>query len=160
MIVLVLVLGGWLGWIARSARIQREVLAAIRKAQGSFYYDWQWKDGKWIGDGRPRGTRWLLNILGPDYFAAVTVVLIPRASDTDVIQLGQLEQLQEINVGKGQFQRTDVGLSRIKTLVKLRHLDLNDTQVTDVGLVHLEGFTEIRFLGLKTPKLPTRAWCI
>ena len=36
MIVLVLVLGGWLGWIARSARIQREVLAAIRKARAVF----------------------------------------------------------------------------------------------------------------------------
>ena len=34
MIVLVLVIGGWLGWIVRSARIQREAVAAIEKSAG------------------------------------------------------------------------------------------------------------------------------
>ena len=76
-------------------------MAAISKRRGNFYYDWQWKDGKWIGDGGPRGTRWLLNMLDPDYFAAVTRVLMPRASDSDMNQLGQPQQLQEIMVRSG-----------------------------------------------------------
>ena len=34
MIVVVLVIGGWLGWLVRSARIQREAVAAIEEAGG------------------------------------------------------------------------------------------------------------------------------
>ena len=33
LIVLVLVIGVWLGWLVRSARIQREAVAAIRKCR-------------------------------------------------------------------------------------------------------------------------------
>ena len=38
MIVLVLVIGGWLGWIVRSARIQRDAVAAIQRTGGSVQY--------------------------------------------------------------------------------------------------------------------------
>jgi internalin A len=35
LILLVLVVGVWLGWIIRSARIQREAVAAIQRAGGT-----------------------------------------------------------------------------------------------------------------------------
>jgi hypothetical protein len=35
LIVVVLVIGVWLGWLVRSARIQREAVAAIRIAGGN-----------------------------------------------------------------------------------------------------------------------------
>jgi len=38
MIVIVLVIGGWLGWLVRNARIQRDAVAAITKAGGDVIY--------------------------------------------------------------------------------------------------------------------------
>jgi hypothetical protein len=46
LIVLVLVVGGWLGWTVRSSRIQRDAVAAIRKADRSVSYDWEYCDGE------------------------------------------------------------------------------------------------------------------
>ena len=40
LLVLVLVIGGWLGWTVRNARIQREAVAAIRLAGGTVTYHW------------------------------------------------------------------------------------------------------------------------
>ena len=42
LIVLVLVTGAGVGWLVRSARIQREAVAAIRKAGGGVSYDSRW----------------------------------------------------------------------------------------------------------------------
>jgi hypothetical protein len=41
--VLVLVFGIWLGWLVRSARIQRDAVVAIRQAGGLVTYNWGWK---------------------------------------------------------------------------------------------------------------------
>jgi hypothetical protein len=41
LIVLVLVVGTWPGWIVRSARIQPEAVLAIRSADGEVSYDWE-----------------------------------------------------------------------------------------------------------------------
>ena len=51
LIVVVLVVGGWLGWIVRGARIQREAVAAITRAGGRVAYDWERRDGKDIPGG-------------------------------------------------------------------------------------------------------------
>ncbi len=49
LIIVVLLIGGWLGWIVRGARIQREAVAAIIKERGLIEYDWE----------RPPGTSYL-----------------------------------------------------------------------------------------------------
>jgi hypothetical protein len=41
LMLVVLVVGGWLGWICYRARVQREAVAAIVQAEGRVYYDWQ-----------------------------------------------------------------------------------------------------------------------
>ena len=43
LIILVLVIGGWLGWAVHNARIQREAVAAVERAGGEVMYDWQWQ---------------------------------------------------------------------------------------------------------------------
>jgi hypothetical protein len=45
MIVLLVLTGGCQGWMVRSARIQREAVAAIKDAGGQVSYDWDWSDG-------------------------------------------------------------------------------------------------------------------
>jgi hypothetical protein len=57
MIVLVLVVGVSLGWLVRSARIQREAVAAIKKAGGSVYYHSEWNDDDQSGSWAPTRTR-------------------------------------------------------------------------------------------------------
>src|SRR5262245_30946246 len=62
LIILVLVLGGGLGWVVRHAQIQHDAVAAIRGAGGSVWYNWQWKNGRpdlefnrmWPTPERPR----------------------------------------------------------------------------------------------------------
>ena len=77
MIVLVLAIGIWLGWLVRSARFQHEAVAAIRKAGGDVSYDWQWKDGSPIAGGQPFYPLWLVNNVGVDYFSSVVAVSCP-----------------------------------------------------------------------------------
>ncbi len=52
-IVIVLVTGGGLGWLARSARIQREAVKTIQNAGGYVTYDWQFKNGESFRKRRP-----------------------------------------------------------------------------------------------------------
>ena len=71
MIVLVMVVGGWLGWIVRSVRIEREAVAVVAKAGGEVHFDWEWKDGIALSGGKPRSPKWLVNVFGAEYFGHV-----------------------------------------------------------------------------------------
>ena len=51
LMVLVLVVGAGLGWMVRSARIQREAVEAIKSAGGTVRYDWEWNHGHTITAG-------------------------------------------------------------------------------------------------------------
>ena len=48
LIVVVVLIGGCFGWLARGARIQREAVAAIWKDSRSVWYDWEWSNGRRI----------------------------------------------------------------------------------------------------------------
>jgi hypothetical protein len=74
--VIVLFLGIGLGRIVTRARVQQNAVAAIKAAGGSVDYDWQYTNGRYTPNGRPRGPTWLRERLGPHYFdAAVTADL-------------------------------------------------------------------------------------
>ena len=74
MIVVVLVMGCWLGWIIRSARIQREAVLAIQRAGGSVMYDWDRSKTKLIPGGEPWTPKWLADLVSVDYFVRVASV--------------------------------------------------------------------------------------
>ena len=60
LIVLVLLIGCWMGWLVRSARIQRDAVAAIKDAGGTVSYEWEWSDGMATAGenlGRQSGSR-------------------------------------------------------------------------------------------------------
>jgi hypothetical protein len=46
MMVLVLLIGGGLGWIVQRARVQREAAAAIVRGGGRVYYDSEVRSGR------------------------------------------------------------------------------------------------------------------
>jgi hypothetical protein len=122
LIVLVLVIGGGLGWLVRSARIQREAVAAIEKARGGVSYDWEWSNGKSIRGGKPSAPQWLVNLIGVDYFGHVTLVVLFDSNtpgDAALDRVGRLTRLEELFAGRASRQRTvrlagdQVGFGRV-----------------------------------------------
>src|SRR3954453_23726474 len=72
-LLLVLLIGGLLGWMVRAARIQRDAVAAIDGAGGHVLYDWEWENGYPKNDG-PWAPEWLVDRLGIDCFGSVVHV--------------------------------------------------------------------------------------
>ena len=162
LVLLVLVIGVGLGWIVRSAAIQREAVAAIRNAGASVSYDWEWKDGKDIPGGELRAPRWLVDRMGVDYFGHVTAVSLPRATDAGIVQVARLTQLQQLimhpssmdDVGVISFfdvnrpRVTSAGLVHLKGLTDLLRLDVEGTGISDPGLAELTGLSKLSDLDL------------
>jgi hypothetical protein len=148
LIVLVLVIGGGLGWLVRCARIQREAVAAIEKAGGWIKYDWEWSNRNDIPEGKPWAPRWLVDLIGVDFFGHVTAVIIVSlpATDAEVAAVGRLRRLQVLVVSDSAV--TDAGLVHLKGLTNLSALILYGAHVTDAGLVHLKGLTNLSELHL------------
>jgi hypothetical protein len=78
LIVLVLVIGGWLGWIVRSARIQHNAVASIKRAGGTILYErnMQMDERMWLRDRWVMPPKWLVDRLGIDYFSNVEGVVL------------------------------------------------------------------------------------
>ena len=74
LILVVLTVGGGLGWVVNQARIQRDAVTAIQKAGGVCLYDWDFRKGAPNPNGTPMAPRWLVDRLGVDYFGHVVSV--------------------------------------------------------------------------------------
>jgi hypothetical protein len=162
LLVLVLVAGAGMGWIVRDAHIQRDAVAAIKKAGGFVKYDWEWewRTGKNISGGKPWAPVWLVNLIGVDYFGHVTVVglpMFPSAADATFAEVGRLRQLQLLFARSSSV--SDAGLAHLKELTNLKQLDLRDTQVSDAGLSHLTALRENSpFSASAALRSPTPGW--
>jgi hypothetical protein len=112
--LIVLVFGGWLGWLVRTAHIQRHAVAAIRKAGGWVTYDWAWKDGQPIPNGRPWAPQWLVDWLGADYFGYVIRASNSTSewSDADMVPIGHLSRLEALALNSSRV--TETGLANLK----------------------------------------------
>ena len=147
---LILLVGAWLGSLVRSAHIQRDAVAAIERVGGTVHYDWQWKNGTYVGTGQPWAPRWLVDFIGVDYFGHVTYVLVtlpPDEVDLVMTQLGCLTQLEWLNLVHSPVG--DVRLAGLKSLVKIEYLDLSSTRITDDGLVTLASLRNLSTLLLR-----------
>ncbi len=92
LIVLVLVVGAGLGWVVRSARIQREAVAAIKSAGGHVEYDAD-RSNETAISVRRRAPRWLVDFLGVDYFGHVTDVWLTPTPDGAIAKVACLTRL-------------------------------------------------------------------
>jgi hypothetical protein len=154
LIVFVVVVGAGLGWVVRQAHIQRDAVATIKNAGGSIQYEWEGRDGSRIPGGEPWAPRWLVDLIGVNYFGQVTTVqFLPSASATDATpaDVRRLTRLQILEVLSPYV--SDAGLAHLNGLTKLRHLRLNGTQVTDAGLMHLTEMTKLSDLRLRTTRV-------
>lgn len=162
LLVLVLVVGGGLGWVVHSARVQREAVEAIRRAGGSVQFDWQVEAERAalkeamggmgggflvLPDADPPWPRWLVDLLGVDFFGSVVEVdVVGGGSDALLAHIGRLHRLDHLRFLDSEV--TPAGLSRLRSLSRLKWLDLDGTKVTDAGLAHLRGLTALEGLGL------------
>jgi internalin A len=171
LMVLVLLLGGGMGWLAYQAKVQREAVAAIEAAGGKVYYDLEWKynDGRRVSSlynniipRDPRWPKWLVDRLGPDYLGHVISVQFRhgpsnQADDELMMRIGRLSGLEDLQFGlddsnilfEGRCRVTDAGLAHLRGLGRLRRLQLRGTSVKGTGLVHLSGLRNLRDLDLR-----------
>ena len=154
LLVVVLVIAAGLGWLVRGARIQREAVAAIKQARGLVKYDWEQKSGNLMPPGKPPEPRWLVDMIGVDYFGHVTEVALPASSKSTDKLMAQVERLNQVE--RLIFDGTpisDSDLAMLKGLRNLYYLSLIVTPVSDAGLVHLEGLTKLSYLDLRGTKV-------
>jgi len=156
LILLVLITGGWLGWIVRSARIQHDAVRALSRAGASAFYEWEWKDGEQLADGAPPWPKRLVTTLGVDYFGTVVAVMFtsePLLSDEEIDRLNDGHVPGADKRELVSPSETDAALAHVSALTRLRWLKLTWTKVTDVGLVHLRGLSSLETLDLEYNKI-------
>jgi hypothetical protein len=145
--ITVLVSACFAEWVVQRAHLQRDAVAAIKRAGGLVEYDWQRVNGRRVPNGKPKGPGWLVDRLGPDYFADVTCVHFRgRRSDAELAHIGNLRRLESLDLSGTAV--TDAGLAHLKGLTRLQSLRLSGTTVTDAGLAHLKGLTRLQTLTL------------
>jgi hypothetical protein len=138
LMILVLVLGGWLGPYGLRVHEQRAIVAAIRAAGGSVGYDWQvaasanlaalvksTADPPKAFGGRVVWPKWLVELLGIDAFGRVDKVWFARGelSEPLLAQIGKLRDLEVLCVYNWLMLDT-AGLVHLKDLSRLRDLHL------------------------------------
>jgi len=144
--ILILVVGGLLGWVARGAGIQRDAIAAIQNAGGTVKYDWRSTNGRWVIDSRPWILRWLVRSVGIDYFVRVVSVSLPHATNASLVHVGQLVSLKALSLRDSET--TDEGLRQLDGLTNLESLDLTAALIGDDALANLKRMTELRVVSL------------
>ena len=92
LMVIVLILGGSIGWVER-ARVQREAVSAIERTGGSVSYDVDWIDGTYVVNDTS-WPQWLTDALGRNYLESVTRVKAHRGvGDAEMRHIGRLKRL-------------------------------------------------------------------
>ncbi len=99
LIVLVLVIGCWLGWLARSARVQREALDSVGEADIDADFGWEFSFG---ASSREElwAPEWLVERIGIDCFGHVASLVFFGKADADLAHVGRLDQLERLHLNQ------------------------------------------------------------
>jgi hypothetical protein len=148
LLLLILVIGcglGWIAWVARTGQAQRRTVAAIYQAGGWALYDVDWDEGPATITWKPRWPRSIVDRFGIDYFGNVVFInLHDRGNDDVMMQVGRLTHLKQLH--RPGLAVTDAGLAHLRRLKKLELLSLKNTRATDAGLAHLKGLEGLKWL--------------
>ena len=152
LMILVLLLGGGLGWFShklRMAQFQHDAVSAINRMGGSAHYDSEWSNPSppvgALASRRPLWPKWLVDRAGADIFLNVLRVYLARgASDAELVHVGSLSRLESLVVHPSTV--TDAGLVHLKGLTHLSNLQLPGSKVAGEGLVYLEGMNNLQML--------------
>ncbi|AGA30024.1 leucine-rich repeat domain-containing protein [Singulisphaera acidiphila] len=174
MMIVVLGIGGVLGWVAHRAHVQRDAVAAIttlrRNTRGSVYYDWQFVAGqgdknakprgpKWMRDAlgkfdeaaKPRGPKWMRDAFGPDLFDTVVNVHLEGDNVDDELleNVGKLHGVEWFTIqGHAAPNLTPAGMAQLRTLSRLKGLSVRGFTDSHGFLAGLMGKTRLSHLRL------------
>jgi hypothetical protein len=158
LMVLVLIVGGSLGWFIHRATVQRDAVRAIEAAGGTVRYDFQ-QSPSFLTQSKPPGPKWLIHLIGIDFFADVTsvsfrtspwnaVVYAPPQTDAILADIGRLPRLERLDAKSVRV--TDAGMAHLAGLTKLRSLVIEGTPgLTDAGLAHLAALEQLESLWIE-----------
>ena len=136
-----------LGWVVHLARVQQDIVAAIRQAGGSVFYDHQYQNGTVVSRSLTSNS-WLDRHLGPDFFGRVVYVeLAGRATDAMLAEVGKLTALEELVLVSAPV--TNAGIAHLRGLTRLRDLDLSSTKTTGACFESLQRMQLLKKLTLR-----------
>ena len=165
-----------LGWLVHRERVQREAVVAIHRANGYAEYEWRAvsKDGLTVYHRSPRVPRWLLDMIGVDYFGSVVVVGVATGGPPPaglVASIAQLNRLEELALSSSFLNDdemahigglttltklvlcgsrfTEAGFTKLSRLHRLAILNLQGADVTDAAVTSLAGLENLEYLDLR-----------
>jgi hypothetical protein len=183
LLLLVLVIALWLGWIVQKARQQREAVAALQKFGGFVHYNWEFVDGPvkvryasqlWTPTWgtrtpgrRSRAPVWLRRALGDEYFQSIVHVSLftdiqNGIADASWVRIGPADdalsrlatQTSVRTLQIGGEQVTDDNLSYVGQMTGLQELTIwYGSHLTDKGFTHLSGLHRLRNLYVDYSKM-------
>lgn len=123
LMIVVLVIGGGLGWIVKRANSRRGAVEAVRKAKGQVYFDYQKSGESYDPTARPRLPGWLIRLVGEEFFYDVTLVNAVDFSQSDppvaraaMEAIGGFARLERLRIGNPPEGSTISGLDHLKRL--------------------------------------------
>jgi hypothetical protein len=149
LMVVVLVIGGGLGWVIHRANVQREAVATIERVGGRVGYNWQRSNGAWVFPiPKPPWPDWVRRRLGPHFLDTVTSVFLQgeQCDDEALRAACRLPWLEELTVLSTSV--TDASAEDLRQLRNLRSLDLRLNRITSRPLRHIGEMSELRELKL------------
>lgn len=171
----VFIVASGMGWIVHRARVQREAVAAIHRANGYVWYEWTpVREGMATYRGSQSEPSWLVDMIGVDYLDSVLVVGVntipgpPPAglvasiaqlnrleelalytsllTDDEMAQIGALTMLKKLVLG---CRFTEAGFANLGRLHQLTVLNLQRANVSDGAVTHLVGLSKLEYLDLR-----------
>ncbi|HEV3166624.1 MAG TPA: hypothetical protein VGZ22_21545 [Isosphaeraceae bacterium] len=171
LVLLILVIAVWLGYVTNRARRQAEAVAALTSRRSWARFDYEYPGGtpagqRMIRNAQPHGPAWLRRLVGDEYFREVVLVSCypskppvpprtlspqaktPRPDDDLMRQIGWLSSLRSLSLH--WLEVSDEGLAHLDGLNKLEQLGFNSCpNLTDDGLAHIQRWKKLKTLSFQ-----------
>ena len=147
LLLLVLALSIWLGWMANRAARQRHAAQALEQIGAKIFYEHSWPN-----QFDKRVPAWVLNTIGEDWFYDVVGVSFSFPSFTDAELQAAMPHLHELSNLNVLFldgtKLTDESMPRITECKTLTTLNLDSTRITNEGLLKLKSLPHLQRLSI------------
>lgn len=182
LLLLVVAIAVWLGWIVHKARQQRATVAALQKFGGFVHYDWEFVDGpvkvpqgnllwtptwgQFKPDKKPWAPVWLRQTLGDEYFQSIAHVSLFVDIKTGVADatwvnmvpaddaLRMLATQQSVRTLLLGGSGTDDNLAYVGQMTGLEELSISwGYRLTDKAFAHLGRLKNFRILDIDSSKM-------
>ena len=109
---------GWFGWKVHRANEQKKAKEWVGKIGGATWYDYEFdENGRPIDDPVPPGPKWLVELLGVEFFNEVSGVMFGKQEVSDLNPLVKLTSLKELWLRNTQVSTTALGFNARLNLI-------------------------------------------